>query len=68
MAPPTISARSVAMATNSAWTHSPSTTGRRYCFRQFSGRLAPVARPSFADRLCTNIAMMFAATITQSSR
>ena len=36
--------------------------------RQFSGRLAPVARPSFADRLCTNIAMRLAETITQSSR
>ena len=68
IAPPTISARSVAIATSSACAHSPRTTGRGYSRRQCSGSDRPVASPSLADRYCTNIAIRFARTMTQRSR
>ncbi len=62
------SARSVAIATNSACTQSPMLTRRGKVSRQTSGRLRPVARPSLADSDWISIAVMLAATITQSSR
>ena len=56
------------MATNSACTQSPRLTGRGKVSRQTSGRLRPVARPSFADSDWINIAVMLAARITHSRR
>ena len=41
IAAPTNSARSVAMAMSSAWTHRPQVTGRGKCSRHSSGRLRP---------------------------
>ena len=67
-APPITSARSVAIATHSACTHSPMLTRRGKVSRQTSGRLRPVASPSLADRDWISIAMTLAATITHSSR
>jgi len=67
-AAPTNSARSVAMVTSSACTHSSTVTGRGYCSRHSWGRFRPVAMPSLADRYCTNIATRLAPTMTQSSR
>ena len=68
IAAPTNSARSVAMATISAWTQRPHVTGRGKRARHSSGRLCPVAMPTLADRYCTSIAIRFAATITQTRR
>ena len=68
IAAPTNSARSVAIATSSACTHSPHVTGRGKCSRHSSGRLRPVATPIFADRFWMSIAMRFAATMTHSRR
>ncbi len=56
------------MAMNSAWTHRPQVAGRGKCARHSSGRLIPVAMPTFADRYWTSIAMRFATTMTQTSR
>src|SRR4028118_1123463 len=44
-APPTISARSVAVATASARTPSPQVTGRGSCSRRVGARPRPAARP-----------------------
>jgi hypothetical protein len=66
-APPTISARSVAMATASACTHSPQVTGFGSRSRHRVARSRPVASPSFAVRDWMSIAMRLAATMTQSS-
>ncbi|BAS17880.1 hypothetical protein AHiyo8_61830 [Arthrobacter sp. Hiyo8] len=63
-APPMTSAMSVAPATTSAWTQN---SLRRWVPKRLprsSGRLCPVAKPSFADWYCTRTAMMFAATRT----
>ena len=68
MAAPTNSARSVAMAISSAWTQRPQVTGRGKCSRHSSGRLRPVAMPTFADRFWISIAIRLAARITHSSR
>jgi hypothetical protein len=68
MAPPMISARSVAIATSSACTHRPRVTGRGKCSRHSSGRLRPVARPILPDSDWMSIAMTLAATITHTSR
>ena len=67
-AAPSTSARSVAIAIASAWSQSPSATGRGSSSRQSSGRLLPVAIPSFAESVCTSIAIRLAASTTQSSR
>ena len=67
-AAPRISARSVAIATTSAWTQRARVTGRGKRSRQTSGRFCPVAIPSFALIDWTSIAIRLAATITQSSR
>ena len=45
-----------------------STTRRENRSRQTSGRLRPVAIPSFAESVWISIAIRFAATITQTSR
>ena len=58
----------MAIATPSACTHSPMLTFRGKVSRQTSGRLRPVARPSFADSDWISIAVMLAATMTHSSR
>ena len=68
IAAPTNSARSVAIAMISAWTHNPQVTGRGSASRASSGRLRPVATPTLADRYCTSIAIRFAAMITHTSR
>ena len=68
IAAPTNSARSVAIAISSAWTHRPQVTGRGKCSRHSSGRLRPVAMPTLADRYWMSIAIRFAARITHSSR
>ena len=68
IAAPTNSARSVAMATSSAWTHSPQVTWRGKWMRHSSGRLCPVAMPIFPERFWMSMASRFAATMTQRSR
>ena len=68
IAPPITSARSVAIATNSACTHIPRDTGRGNRSRHSSGRLLPVASPSFADRVWMSMASRLAPMITHSSR
>ena len=68
MAAPMNSARSVAMAMSSAWTHSPQLTGLGKRSRHSSGRFLPVAMPTLADRVWISIAIRFAARITHSSR
>ena len=50
-----------------AWTQSRTTCARENCSRQTSGRLRPVAMPSFADSVWISIAIRFEATITQTS-
>ena len=67
-APPITSARSVAMATNSACTHMHPVHRSGQAFPAQLGRLRPVARPSFAVSVCTSIAIRFATTTTQTSR
>ena len=52
-AAPTTSATSVAIATSSAWTQRAREVRREKCSRQSSGRLRPVAIPSFADCVWT---------------
>jgi len=66
-AAPRNSARSVAIAISSACTQSPSDVRRENRSRQISGRLRPVAIPSFAERSWISIAIRFEATITQAS-
>ena len=61
------SARSVAMAISSAWTHRPRDTGRGYRARHTSGRFMPVAIPSLADIVWMSMAIRFDTRITQSS-
>ena len=68
IAAPTNSARSVEIATISAWIHSQNVAARGKLSRQSSGRLRPVARPAFAERYCTSIAMRFAMTMTHRRR
>ncbi len=68
IAAPTNSARSVAMAMSSACTHKPKLTLRGKRSRQSSGRLRPVAMPTFAERYWMSIAMRFAARITHRRR
>ncbi len=63
---PTNSARSVAIAISSAWTHSPPDTIRGRTSWHSCGKSLPVATPTFADRYCTSIAIRFAATIAQA--
>ena len=67
-AAPSTSARSVAIAITSAWSQSPKETLRGKLSRQTSARLRPVAIPSFAESVCTTIAIRFAASTAQSSR
>ena len=67
IAAPRNSARSVAIAIASAWTQSPIEVRRENCSRQTSGRLRPVAIPSFAESVWISIAIRFEATITQTS-
>ena len=59
---------SVDIATISAWTQSPIEVRRENSARQASGRFLPVAIPSFADCVCTTIAIRLAASTTQRSR
>ena len=68
IAAPTNSARSVAMAMSSAWTHRPQVTGRGKWSRHSSGRLRPVAMPILAERFWISIAIRLAASRTHSSR
>ena len=67
IAAPRNSARSVAIAIASACTHSPIDVRRENRSRQTSGRLRPVAMPSFAESVWISIAIRFEATITQTS-
>ena len=64
-AAPVNSARSVAIATASACSHSSSTARRGRRSRQTSGRLRPVAMPSLADSVWTSIAIRLAVSTTQ---
>jgi hypothetical protein len=66
-AAPTTSAMSVAIATSSAWIHRPY-RARGTVSRQASARLRPLATPSFAESVCTSIAIRFALTTTQTKR
>ncbi|CPZ88013.1 Uncharacterised protein [Mycobacteroides abscessus] len=68
MAPPTTSAKSVAMATNSACSQNVSRVGRAMRSPIASGSDCPVTRPSFAERYCTSPAITLAVTITQTSK
>ena len=67
-AAPTTSARSVAIATTSAWSQRPIEARRGKFSRQSSGRFLPVAMPSLADWVWISIAIRFAASTTHSSR
>ena len=67
-AAPTTSAMSHDIATISAWIHMPIDVRREYVSRQASERFLPVAMPSFADWVCTTIAIRFAPRTTHSSR
>ncbi len=67
IAAPRNSARSVAIAIASAWIQSPNETRLEKRSRQTSGRLRPVAMPSFADSIWISIAIRFETTITQTS-
>ena len=67
-AAPRNSARSVAIAISSAWTQRPIEVRREYCSRQTSGRLRPVAMPSFAESVWISIAIRLEATMTQTKR
>jgi len=67
-AAPTNSARSVAIATASACTHNSRFVRRPSRARHISGRLRPVARPSFEDRYCTTMAIRFDMTMTHTNR
>ena len=66
-AAPTNSARSVAIAIASACSHSSATTRNGSLSRQISGRLRPVAMPSFALSDWISMAIRFAASTTHSS-
>ena len=68
MAPPSTSARSVAMATNSACSHSPRVTGCGKWSRHSSARLFPVAMPALAERYWISMAIRLLTTSTQISR
>ena len=68
MAPPTTSAKSVAIATSSACTQYPSRVEREERPRTASGNDMPVTTPNFADRYCTSPAITFAATMTHTSK
>src|SRR3954451_4600661 len=67
IAPPSTSARSVAMVTTSAWAQSRTRGTRPYRSRHISGSERPVTVPSFAERYCTSMAARPAATTTQTS-
>src|SRR5215208_4629808 len=67
-AAPMNSARSVAIAMTSAWTHSKNVTGRGKRARQTSGRFLPVAIPSLADIRWMRLAMRLETRITHNSR
>ncbi len=67
IAAPRNSARSVAIAIASAWIQSRIEVRREKRSRQTSGRLRPVAIPSFAESIWISIAIRFEATITQTS-
>jgi len=66
-AAPTNSARSVAIATASACSHSSTTTRGVNRSRHTSGRLRPVAMPSLALMAWTTMAVRLAASTTHSS-
>ena len=68
IAAPMNSARSVAIAITSAWIQRSTVAVRGKRSRQISGRLSPVAIPSFALIDWITIPMRFAMTITQRSR
>ncbi len=68
IAPPTTSARSVAIATNSACSQYAMRVGVRVWSATASGSVRPVTSPSLADRYCTRPAITLASTITQTSR
>ena len=54
------------MAITSAWIQRPTVVLGENCSRQTSGRLRPVAMPSFADNVWISLAIRFEATITQT--
>jgi hypothetical protein len=62
------SARSVAIAIASAWTHRSTLTGFGQRSRQTSGRFFPVATPSLALIAWISIAIRFAISTTQRRR
>ena len=66
-AAPRNSARSVAIAISSACSQSPIDVRREKRSRHISGRLSPVAMPSFAESVWMSIAIRFEATITHTS-
>ena len=66
IAAPTNSARSVAIAISSAWTHRTRVTARGNRSRHSSGRSRPVATPTLADRYCTIMAIRLARATTQA--
>ena len=66
-AAPRNSARSVAIAISSACTQRPRDVLRENWSRQTSGRLRPVAIPSFAESVWISIAIRFETRITQQS-
>ncbi len=67
-APPITSARSVAIATSSAWAHMNRFRHGVRCSRHSSGRFFPVASPSLAESDWMSIAIRLATTITHTSR
>ncbi len=67
-AAPINSARSVAIAMTSAWTHNRNVTGLGKRALQTSGKFLPVAIPSFADIDWMSIAMRLDTRITHKSR
>ena len=64
-AAPVNSARSVAIATSSAWTQRNRVAHFGSRARHTSGSDIPVAMPSLADSDCTSIAIRFAVSTTQ---
>ena len=66
-AAPTNSARSVAIATASACSHSSTLARRPNRSRHSSGRLRPVASPALEVRYCTRMAIRLAIMMTHAS-
>ncbi len=68
IAAPMNSAKSVAIATSSAWIQSSTLTGEPNRSRHNSARFRPVATPSFALIVWISAAIRFAVTTTHSNR